>query len=224
MSMELLGKRDQSVESEDSDAPERLHHDHESKLLQEPNNPLPGDNPGKMAASSSGVGQTLEPPNPPVKVFPRERNPLMLDTFENCLQFRYRKSRIDEMTHYLAPFVSLENEAKARHMLNKNPLIPKAGQARPANHPQMKGLKERTNHTKHSQQKDCNGNLLLRAENELEYLESAYDFLEGYLREESPEDLEELSQLSEIPLSELQLWLDNKLDLVKALRDIQRRF
>jgi hypothetical protein len=222
--MELLGKRDIPAESDHGNAIKRLHADHEHKLLQDPKHHTQGDVHAKLAASSSGIGQSLEGTGQTLKVFVRERNPLMLDTFENCIQFRYRKSRIEEMTHYLAPFASLENEAKTRQSLNKNPLMPRVGSAKPANDIQMNGLKEKLNHTKFSEQHNCHENLLLRAENELEYLESAYDFLEGYLREESPEDLEELSQLSEIPLRELQLWLDNKLDLVKALKEIQKKF
>lgn len=176
----------------------------------------------KLAASAGLVPPVTEDANKMPSVFARERNPLLLETFESCIQYRYRISRVQEMSQYLAPFVSLEKESKAKSGLGKNPLIP-SGNKKQEYKALTNGTRDTAGTQKVSRAQDHKENLLLRVENELEYLECAFDFLEGYLKEESPEDLEELSQLSGISVSELQFWLDNKVDLVQTLNDIQKK-
>lgn len=175
----------------------------------------------KLAASAALASHAAEEASKAPSVFARERNPLLQETFESCVQYRYRISRVQEMSQYLAPFVSLDRELKARNNLGKNPLIQgtfRKQDSKSSMCPQVNS----TLRQKLSQGRDTKGNLLLKVENELEYLECGFDFLEGYLKEESPEDLEELSQLSGIPISEFQFWLDNKVDLVQTLSDIQK--
>lgn len=196
--------------------------------------------PQLQVESASGAGPSLAvvatsvptaavvvhaPADKPVlsKVIPRERAPLLQDYFESNLSFRYRSSRVEAMDQYLAPFESLARETKERLTPNSNPLLGHVSAKAPSKQkPAARGFQQPPKPIRPKAR--LGGNLLTRAENEVEYLENAFDFLEGYLREETPEDLEELSDRSGLPLSELHLWLDNKLDIVKTLKDVRRKF
>lgn len=217
--MQLLGKRENLSQAKQPEGSTSMAHDPGTSIQPEQKSNGLAAKIHKLAATPSTISQPAEERTQKPRAFAREQQPLLHEVFDSGFEFRYRKSRIEEMSQYLAPFASLKQELQARQALNKNPLLPSTVQK-----PVAPGSSEHRPQKNAAPQRDRRGNLLLRAENELEYLETAYDFLEGYLREESPEDLEELSQLSGIPISEFELWLSHKVDLVNTLKDIQKKF
>ena len=221
--MQLLGKRENLSELQQVHEPKTIVVELGKNTQPEPKPSLLPSKLHHLAATPSTVSQQADEPVNKPKAFFRETNPLLHETFDCGLEFQYRKSRIDEMSQYLAPFASLQNEQRARQAATKNPLL-QTHAKKTDSFATPPGLKEKPVAKPVPLPRDARGNMLLRAENELEYLETAYDFLEGYLREESPEDLEELSQLSGIPISEFEFWLQHKLDLVNTLKDIQKKF
>lgn len=221
--MQLLGKRENLSEFQQPQGPNSIAVELGKNIQPESKFNLLSAKAHALAATPSTVSQPAEERTNQPRAFVREIYPLLQETFDSGLEFQYRKSRIEEMSEYLSPFASLQNEQKARQGSAKNPLLP-SNSKKIDSFATHSGVIERPVGKTVPLQRDARGNMLLRAENELEYLETAYDFLEGYLREESPEDLEELSQLSGIPISEFEFWLHHKLDLVNTLKDIQKKF
>lgn len=221
--MQFLGKRENLSELQQPHEPNTTVVELGKNIQPEPKSNLLSSKLQHMAATPSTVSQQADERANKPRAFFRENNPLLHEIFDSGLEFQYRKSRIEEMSQYLAPFASLQYEHRARQAAAKNPLL-QSNSKKADSFAIPPGVKERPVGKTVPLQRDARGNMLLRAENELEYLETAYDFLEGYLREESPEDLEELSQLSGIPISEFEFWLHHKLDLVNTLKDIQKKF